>query len=226
MSQTSPYAPKVSWSGYVALIVAVIMFSGLAQILAETLGPGFSWLRIFDFNALCGKFGTVYEKATFVGSGGTGARAGFLFALSLLPAIVLALGIVAVVEAHGGLLAAQKLISPVFRPLLGIPGICGLAFITSLQSTDGAAGMTKQLYDSGDITDRERTLFTMLQLSGDGLITNYFSSGAAIFGVLAAINVPIFLPLLVIFICKGIGVNLLRLWLRFSAPETDDAPRA
>ena len=208
---------KVTWVGYLSLAVAVFMFSGIATNVAASLGPGFDWLKIFDFNVLCGKFGTVAgAKGAFTGSGGAGARDGFLFALSLLPAIILALGIVNVVEAYGGLHAAQRLITPIFKPLLGIPGICGLGFITSLQSTDGAAGMTKQLFDAGEINDKERTLFTMLQLSGDGTITNYFSSAAAVFPLL---TVPIFVPLLVIFICKGIGVNLLRLVLAFDAKK-------
>jgi nucleoside recognition membrane protein YjiH len=123
---------------------------------------------------------------------------------------ILALGIVRVVDGYGGLAAAERIISPLFKPLLGIPGICGLAFITSLQSTDGAAGMTKELYDAGHITDKERTLFCQLQFSGDGTITNYFSSIAALFALFTA---PIALPLVVIFLCKGIGVTLMRLLL-------------
>lgn len=209
--QTEKKEVKVTWVGYLSLAVAVFMFSGVATSVAASLGEGFAWIKIFDFNVLCGSFGKVAgATGTFTGSGGAGARDGFLFALSLLPAIILALGIVSVVEAYGGLYAAQRLITPIFKPLLGIPGICGLGFITSLQSTDGAAGMTKQLYDDGEITDKERTLFTMLQLSGDGTITNYFSSAAAVFALL---TVPIFIPLLTIFICKAIGVNLLRLYL-------------
>lgn len=205
---------QVAWYSYLILFVAIIMFSGaLAKVPA-----GWMWLQALDFNTLNGVFGTIKGAGgNFQGSGGTGARGGFLFALGLAPAVVLALGIVRVVDGYGGLAAAEKLISPLFKPLLGIPGIAGLAFITSLQSTDGAAGMTKELYDSGALTDKERTLFCMLQLSGDGTITNYFSSIAGLFMYFGA--VPIFLPLLVIFICKFIGVNLLRAIMLFNKAQ-------
>lgn len=202
--------PKVRWYSYVILLLAIVMFSGLFSKVPQ----GWEALKALDFTALNGVYGTISgAKGNFVGTGGTGARGGFLFALGLIPAIILALGIVRIVDGYGGLAAAEKLISPLFKPLLGIPGIAGLAFITSLQSTDGAAGMTKELYDAGAITDKERTLFCMLQLSGDGTITNYFSSIAALFMYFGA--VPIFLPLVVVFICKFIGVNLLRIVMSF-----------
>lgn len=202
--------PKVRWYSYVVLLLAIVMFSGLFSKVPQ----GWEALQALDFTTLNGVYGTISgAKGNFVGTGGTGARGGFLFALGLIPAIILALGIVRIVDGYGGLAAAEKLISPLFKPLLGIPGIAGLAFITSLQSTDGAAGMTKELYDAGAITDKERTLFCMLQLSGDGTITNYFSSIAALFMYFGA--VPIFLPLVVVFICKFLGVNLLRIVMSF-----------
>ncbi len=210
--------PKVTWLSYVLLLLAIVMFSGLLTNMSGQWAP----LKALDFNTLNGAFGTISgAKGNFQGSGGVGARAGFLFAIGLMPAVILALGVVRIVDGYGGLAAAEKLISPLFKPLLGIPGICGLAFITSLQSTDGAAGMTKELYDSGHITDKERTLFCMLQLSGDGTITNYFSSIAALFAVFTA---PIVLPLVVIFICKGIGVTLMRVILAMDKKAT--APSA
>jgi nucleoside recognition membrane protein YjiH len=196
-----PEAPKVTWVSYLALIIAILMFSGLFTKSANLL-------RAIDFTALNGAFGAIAgSKSNFMGSGGTGARAGFLFALGLTPAIVLALGIVRVVDGYGGLLAAEKLISPFFKPLLGIPGICGLAFITSLQSTDGAAGMTKELFDAQHINDDERSLFCMLQFSADGTITNYFSSLGAFFTIML---VPVGAPLVVLFLCKILGTNILR----------------
>ena len=204
---------EVTWLSYLVLLLAIVMFSGLL-----TKANGI-W-QVLDFSNLNGAFAVVDgAKGNFVGHGGSGARGGFLFALGLAPAVILALGIVRIVDGYGGLAAAEKIISPLFKPLLGIPGICGLAFITSLQSTDGAAGMTKELYDSGAITDKERTIFCMLQLSGNGTITNYFSSIAALFAVF---TVPIVLPLVVIFICKCVGVTILRLILAMekNTPET------
>ena len=196
-----PDIPKVTWVSYLALFVAILMFSGLF-----TKAEGI--VQAIDFTALNGVFGTISgAKGNFMGSGGTGARGGMLFALGLTPAIVLALGIVRVVDGYGGLLAAEKIIAPFFKPLLGIPGICGLAFIASLQSTDGGAGMTKELYDAQYISQDERSLFCMLQFSADGTITNYFSTLGAFFAIMV---LPVGLPLAVIFICKVLGTNVLR----------------
>jgi len=200
---------RVTWVSYVALVVALVIFSGF---FAKAVG----WWKVFDFTVLLGSFGSIKgPEASFIfrGAGGVGARDGFLFALSLTPAVVLALGIVSIVEGLGGLAAAEKMMTPIFRPLVGIPGIVGLAFITSLQSTDGAAAMTKQLFDDNDINDRDRTIFAQLMFSANATITNYFSSGAALFAFLA---VPIILPLVVQFIFKVIGANIMRLILNLS----------
>ncbi len=194
---------EVTWVSYVALLVAIVIFSG---IFAKAVG----WWRFIDFTVLLGSFGSIQgAEATYVfrGAGGTGARDGFLFAISLMPAVILALGIVSIVEGLGGLAAAEKMMTPVFRPLVGIPGIVGLAFITSLQSTDGSAAMTKQLFDDQDITDKDRTIFAQLMFSANGTVTNYFSSGAALF---AFLSVPIILPLLLLFVFKIFGANVMR----------------
>ena len=203
---------QVTWVSYVLLFLAIIIFSGFfANPIPglERFGLKPTTLQVLDFTALNGRFGVIAEGRNFMGSGGDGARQGVMFALGLIPALMLALGIVRIVDGNGGLLAAERLINPIFRPVLGIPGICGLGFITSLQSTDGAAAMTKGLFDSGMITDDERTLFVQLQFSADGTVTNYFSSIAAIFGPIAMI-MPISIPLVVIFICKILGTNVLR----------------
>ncbi len=202
---------KVSWSSYIVLMFAVVIFSGL---LTKSAPP---W-NVLDFNTLTGAFGTISgAKGTFIGSKGSGARDGFLFTMSLMPSVILALGLVSIVEGYGGLAAAQKLITPIFRPILGIPGACGLAFITGLQSSDGGAAMAKALYDSGTITDKERTILCMLLLSGNGTITNYFSSVGGLFLFFA---VPISLPLAIIFLCKFFGVILMRIVLAFDSKRT------
>ncbi|VDZ96247.1 transporter gate domain-containing protein [Salmonella enterica subsp. enterica] len=77
---------------------------------------------------------------TFRGAGGTGAKDGFLFALELAPSVILSLGIIAITDGLGGLRAAQQLMTPILKPLLGIPGICSLALIANLQNTDARGG--------------------------------------------------------------------------------------
>lgn len=82
------------------------------------------WWRVLDFTVLNGSFGPVNGALMFRGTGGTGAKDGFLFALELAPSVILSLGIIAVTEGLGGLRAAQQLMTPILRPLLGVPGVC------------------------------------------------------------------------------------------------------
>ncbi|MDL2271645.1 hypothetical protein LJC23_01260 [Desulfovibrio sp. OttesenSCG-928-I05] len=212
MSAENQGQQKVTIASYLLLLVAIVIFSGaFTNIQADS---AWVWLKMFDFTTLLGKFGAIAgSKNNFQGVGGTGARNGFLFAINLCPSVILALGIVKIVDGYGGLLAAEKIIRPFFRPLLGIPGILGLAFITHLQSTDGSAAMAKELFDGGQITDEERTLFTTLMLSGDGTITNYF---ATIAGLFQYFTVPIIIPLVIIFLCKIMGTNIMRFLLKAS----------
>ena len=196
---------KVPWTGYIALVFAVVFFSGL---LASQKG----WITAFDFNALAGKFGVMKDaaKATFQGQGGFGARDGFMFGFGLLPSVMLALGMVEIVDHLGGLKAAEKLLTPILRPLLGIPGVAGLAMVTSFQSTDAGAGMTRMLRETGCITENEKTVFFAFQFSSGGTVTNYLASGAALFSF---VTVPIVLPLVLIFVLKIFGANLVRIYL-------------
>lgn len=209
--QTGMSEVKVRPIGYVMLIFAFVFFSG---VLAEQKG----WLTAFDYTTLQGTFGAIKGKAlTFVGEGGKGARAGFLFSLSLIPGVMLALGIVEIIDQLDGLKAAQRLLTPIMRPLLGIPGITALALVTSTQSTDAGAGMTKALYDSGAITDRERTIFVQFQFSGAAVVGNFLTIGSALF---SNILVPVLIPFTLLFVLKIFGANLTRLYLsRFYKEE-------
>lgn len=205
---------ELRWYGYAALLFAIVFFSG---VFAQSKG----WTAAIDFNQLAGKFGMLTgangKPATFVGQAGFGARDGFMFAFTLFPSVMFAMGVVEIIDYLGGLKAAQKLLSPILRPLLGVPGVTGLAMVSSFQSTDAGAGMTKQLYENGDITAKERVIFSAYQFSGGGTITNYLSSGAAVFSFL---TVPILWPLIVIMVMKLVGANLVRLYVkRFTEEE-------
>jgi len=74
------------------------------------------WYGVFDFTTLNGAF-----------------------ALTLIPTVMFALGMINVLEHYGALDAARKLLTPLLRPLMNIPGNTGLALIASLQSTDAGA---------------------------------------------------------------------------------------
>lgn len=192
---------RFSLAGTITLLLAVVIFSGL-------MASGKGWSTAFDFVTLSGKFGTMKGAAVnFMGAGGSGARAGFLLALSLVPGVMLAMGIVSIVEQTGGLKVAQKLLTPLLRPLMGLPGNVSLALISSLQSTDAGAGMTKNLFDEGLITEKERAIFTQFQFTGCAVINNYLTLGSMVF---ANIVVPISVPLVLVLILKVFAANVTR----------------
>ena len=198
---------KVGVGAYIALAVAILFFSGLFMKV-----EGMKWLSAFDFTTLGGTFGTMKDPAknTFIGAGGVSAKAGFLFALSLAPTVMLALGCLEVLTHYGAIRAAHKLLTPLLHPLLSLPGKTGLALITDLQSTDAGAALTKELYDEGEITRKELTIMGAWQYSGAGLINNYFAIGSALFSVL---KLPIILPLLLMFGLKFAGGMFVRVVL-------------
>ena len=154
-------------------------------------------------------------------NGGQGARDGFIFALTLIPTVMFALGMINVFEHYGALNAARKLLSPLLRPLMGIPGNSGLALIASLQSTDAGAAMTRELKDEKHLTKRETDVFTMFQFTAGAAIVNFFSSGAVLFTLTLAdgslaVSSSIGLAILVIFVFKFIGANVFRVYLNLT----------
>ncbi len=94
---------------------------------------------------------------------------------------MLALGLLEIFTHYGAIRAAHTLLTPLLKPLLGIPGYTGLALITDLQSTDAGAALTKEMYDSGKIAGKEVVVMGAWQYSGAGLINNYFAIGSAMF---------------------------------------------
>ena len=198
---------KVGTGAWISLGIVLLVFSGFFFKV-----DGMAWLGAFDFTTLGGNFGTMKspESNTFLGSGGISAKAGFLFALSLVPTVMLALGLLEIFTHYGAIRAAHKLLTPLLRPLLGIPGYTGLALITDLQSTDAGAALTKELYDSKKINRKDVVIMGAWQYSGAGLINNYFSIGSAMF---ASLTIPIIIPLLLMFILKFVGAAIVRLAL-------------
>lgn len=118
-AQEAEEAEKVGVGAYISLFFAVCFFSGVFYKMPDA----YRWLGAFDFTTLNGKFGSVSGAATFVGKGGLSTRAGFLFALSLVPGVMLALGLLEVLSHYGALKAAQKLMTPLLRPILASPAL-------------------------------------------------------------------------------------------------------
>ena len=202
---------SVRWTGYVALVVVVLFFSG---VFSECTGL----MSCLDFTVLNGSFGKIAENFTFIGKGGSGARHGFLFALSLIPGIMLALGVVEVAERLDALRAAQRLLTPLMRPLMGLPGIAGLALISSLQSSDAGAAMTRELSEKGLISEAEKVIFAAFQFSSGSSITVYLSMGLALFPYLSVSHL---VPLGVILFYKIVGMNIMRLYLRMVTKKAE-----
>ena len=193
--------PKVTVSGLISLIIAIIIFSGVFK------GSG-NWTEAFDYTKLAGAFGTIGETGqNYQGSGGVGARYGFMFAVSFLPNIMLAVGLVKVVDGLRGLECAAALLTPILRFVMGIPGIAAVTLVTSISAGDAGAAMTREMSEMGQLTDDERDIFVAFQYPSSGMITNYYSCGPALFDF---IPISSGVPLLVCFVTKIIGANLFR----------------
>lgn len=211
ISEETPAADTDQWKvgkgAYVSLVAVILLFSG-----AFLKVDGMAWLGAFDFTTLGGSFGTMKDPAsnTFLGAGGVSAKAGFMFALSLVPTVMLALGMLEIFTHYGAIRAAHKLLTPLLKPILGIPGHTGLALITDLQSTDAGAALSKELFDNKQITQKDVVIMGAWQYSGAGLINNYFSIGSAMF---ASLTIPVIIPLLVMFVMKFVGAVFVRFML-------------
>lgn len=195
------YEHQLTWRGWLSFLFIAIAFSGV-------LANAGVW-SAFDFSVLIGKFGKI-GAATFTGKGGVGAREGFMFGLTLIPTIMFALGLIRVVESLGALLAAERIIRPILRPLMGLPGYVGLALVSSMTSTDVGAAMTRQLTEENKLTDNERSIFVAYQYAASGVITNTFDCGAPLLPIAA---LPVGIIIAVEICVKIIGANIVRVYL-------------
>ncbi len=199
----------VKWYGYVALVLGILFFSGL---LDNFLGG------VLDFNTLLGTFGKLGKltegsgslASNFVGTGGDGAKNALMQSISCWPAVMLALAIISVIEHYDGLAAAQRLLTPILKPLLGISGSAGLALVGSLQSADAGAAMTNEIYNLQLISEKERNIFTAFQFTGGACITNMLLIGAVFLPVISNIGMKIGIPFIVVFCGKILSANIVR----------------
>lgn len=76
---------------------------------------------------------------------------GFLLAFGLIPAVNFAL---VMILRYGALHEALKLLTPLLRPLLGLPGTCGLALTGCLQGTDVGTFLRCNMYERELLTAR------------------------------------------------------------------------
>ena len=215
--------------GYISFIVAILFFSGL--LITD------KWWGIFDYTILNGSFGNVVANVTdkggelsttfsnFRGKGGSGAIDGFVFALTLVPSIMLATAMIAVFEYYGAIRAATRVLNPILRPLMGLPGSTSLAIVASLQSTDAGAALTRALKDRGELTEDEVSIFATFQMTADAALGNFLATGVVFFTLKNAagdlvVPTTIGVCLGIILLGKVFAANVMRLLcLRRSKPS-------
>ena len=196
----------VGIGAWISLVVFILILSGVFMN-SDTA------LKVLDFTNLNGAFGTIGDtKMNLIGANGSGAKDGFMAGLNLLPGIMLFCGLMAIFKAFGAFDAAEILFKPILRPLLGIPGKAGIAFVSSFSGSDVAAVLTRELYDEGDLTDDERTIFVAYQYAASACINNTITGGAPLVSICPLGLGPI---LLVEIVCKLIGANIMRLIIWF-----------
>ena len=206
MEEKQAKKEKVTWKGWISLLFLIVSFSGLCA------GQE-NFLKAFDLNSLIGQFGHAEgAKVALQGTGGAGAREGFVVALTLIPTIMLAQGLIEVCENMGALHAAEKLFHPLLHPLMGIPGVTGLAFVSSFTSSDVGAFMTKDMYEAGMINDDERTIFAAYQYAGSAVVSNTIAAGAPLVPIAV---VPVGAVIGMIFVVKVMGANIIRFYLKY-----------
>ncbi len=73
---------KIGIGAWISLVILILVLSGAFRTVD---GP----LKVLDFTNLSGAFGTIGETgANLIGSGGTGAKDGFMAGFNLIPAVM------------------------------------------------------------------------------------------------------------------------------------------
>lgn len=193
---------KLGVGAYIALVICILMFSGIFKD-SETV------LKGVDFNNWLGAFGKIGgTTGNFLGSGGTGARHGLLLSMSVAPAVFLAMGLMECFIHFGAIDAAGKLLSFILRPIMGVPGYMAIPMMASLTSSDAGASLNRTFHDEGLLTDRERDIMTMWLLCAAGLLTNYITAYSFLSDI---ITVPFFFPFVLVLLMKFLTANVVRL---------------
>lgn len=200
---------RVPWYGYLALILTILFLSG---IFSGSEGP----LAALDFTNTLGQFGdlgVVHDEGAvtlardFRGMGGFGVRDGFAIVLQIAPAICLAFGVIELFNHYKGLEAAQKILTPIMKPLLNLPGASTVAFVANLISPDAGAALTNSFYEEGAISLNQNLIMTSFMFSAPAILVNYFALGSPIFPLL-----PVSMSVLlgIIIVMKFVGAFISR----------------
>lgn len=196
---------KIGIGAWLALIVLILVLSGAfrtAEVQSRCLTLPI-WQARLDRS--------VTQVRTSSARAAPARRTASWQASTWIPAVMFFCGLLGVFEQLGAFKASDILFRPLLRPLLGIPGKCGIAFISSFTGSDVAAVMTRELYEDGEITDDERTIFVAYQYAGSACINNTITGGAPLVAICPVALGPC---IVIMFVCKLIGANIVRLILR------------
>lgn len=196
--------PKKSiFLGILSLVMILVMFSGMFMN-----NEGF--LKSFDLMNLTGSWGKIKEGGNFMGSGGSGARDGFMVTIGMIPTICLAMFFLNLAERWGAYEVAGKIFKPLMKPLFGLPGEVAVPFSASFTSSDIAAVATKQMYENGLLSEKQRSIFVMYQYTSSAIVMNILYCMTAPMEISGIAFTTVFL---VCFICKILAANFVRLVL-------------
>ena len=199
--------PKVPVQGYIIFFFSFIFFSGL-------LTSQENFLKAFDFITLTG------GSDVDIRGKGDGAIYGFRYALNNWPNILFAVGFMNVVEGQGGLKAAQRILNPLLRPALGIPGYCGLSIVTTTTtSTDAGAMMAADLSEKGLISEPELVRLTCFNFVGGAVVGSILNQSLVVVPILLQMNIPILYMHLLGIASKIIACTLVRIYQKLERPK-------
>ncbi len=167
---------------------------------------------LLDLSTYQGQFGVIAEGAApgFVGKGGSGLNNLFTTVLTICPPIMFCMGVLDVVDHYGGLKVAGRLLTPILKPLMGIPGEAALVLITNLQSSDSSAALVKGLLDNGTITEKQQKILLAFAMPGPALLGMMVSYGVLLYPYLAVGSGIVVVSVL---LSKLVVANLMRFLL-------------
>lgn len=207
---------KLPWYSYLILLLGIVIFSGILD------GPN-SPITALGFNNVLGEFGVMGKvdgnaaesgvsfARNFQGMGGFGVKDGFLLGLSVAPSMILAFALIEILTDFGGIEAAEKLLSVVTRPLLGLPGASALPVVANLTTVDSSAVLTRELYDAKTLTYKELIILNVFIFSAPSTVVNWYMFPGQL---RSYIEKPFMLGLVVVLILKFVGVFICRLYLK------------
>lgn len=209
--------PKVRPQGYVALILGLIIFSGI-------FANSGTFLKFLDYTNLIGEFGKLSDIAKNVqGVGGSGARDGFFYAMTIWPSTVTSIGLINVIEGQDGLKAGQRLLNFILKPLIGVPGWASLAITANLfASTDASAILALDLKEEKLITEKEYTILACFLFVASGFIASALGQSGGYIKYVMDAGIPLGIILLAGLIGKVFAGALMRIFLSITKWEDNE----